>query len=162
GLFLLVPMVLLNAPSGYVDAAFAGAAVSLVLLTALAATAGDRTLSVAAGMAAAHTLSLKGNGIAMVAATLAVTMGVASARRVLEGRAAGPRRLPAYIVGAVVALPGAFWVVRNVLHTHNPLWPVEVKLAGRAVLPGLASMESVLDVAHNTPPVLASLGEPAR
>jgi hypothetical protein len=157
-------MVLLNAPSGYVDAAFAGAAVSFVLLTALAATAGDRALAAAAGMAAAHTLSLKGNGIAVVAATLVVMLGVAGARRLLqlEERSAEARGLSRLVLGAAVALPGAFWVVRNVLHTHNPLWPVEVKISGRAVLPGLASMESVLDVAHNTPPVLASLGEPAR
>ena len=33
--FVLVPMVLLNAPSGYVDAAFAGAVVSLLCLVAL-------------------------------------------------------------------------------------------------------------------------------
>ncbi len=162
GLFLLVPMVLLNAPSGYVDAAFAGAAVSFVLLAALAVRSGDRGLAVAAGMAAAHTLSLKGNGIAVVGSTLAALVAVALVRRSREGHTPGREGVAALAWGAAFALPGAFWALRNVVHTHNPLWPVEVRVAGRPLLPGLASMESVLDVAHNTPPSLASLSEPVR
>jgi hypothetical protein len=60
------------------------------------------------------------------------------------------------------ALPGAFWVVRNVAFTGNPLWPVEVKVAGHVLFAGVASMDQVLSAASNTPPQLARLGEVAR
>lgn len=79
-LFLLVPMVILNAPSGYVDAAFAGATVALFCLGGLLGEVApvDSWLIVGAGMAAAHVLALKGNGIAIVSL---VGVGVAARDR---------------------------------------------------------------------------------
>ena len=163
-LFLLVPMVILNAPTGYVDASFAGATVSAILLSALAFGSAGAELPVvaAAGMATAHALSLKGTGVAVVAA-----VGVAVAA---SGVVHALRKEPLFAQGALsrllvatgFAAPGAFWLLRNVAHTGNPLWPVDVRVAGHEVFAGVASMESVLDVIHNTPAALAPLSEPAR
>jgi hypothetical protein len=152
--FVLVPMNLLNAASGYVDAAFAGAVVALACNAALLATAGQGLFfAVSTGMAAAHVLSLKGNGIAVVGVVgLALAVGAIF------------RRQPArhYSLALALAAPGAFWALRNVARMGNPLWPVQVKLAGRVVLPGTGTMESILDVAHNTPHALVRLSGIAR
>ncbi len=157
GVFLLVPMILLNAPSGYVDAAFAGAAVTLFCTAALLEDPGTPPLLAAAalGMAAALTLSLKGTGLPFVLVT-----GFALGLRALFAR-----RLPslrALAVASACALPGTFWVLRNIANTGNPLWPVTIQLAGHTVFTGVGSMDYVIDAAHNTPPELASLGGIAR
>jgi hypothetical protein len=164
-LFVLVPMVILNAPSGYVDASFGGAAVAFVLLSALAVgpARGDRAVAALAGIAAAHTLSLKGTGVALVVAVTAVIAAREVLARLRPGPSADAGTLTRALgLAACFALPGAFWVLRNVAHTGNPLWPVDVRVAGHGLFAGVASMESVLDVAHNTPAVLAPLSEPAR
>lgn len=162
-LFLLVPIVILNAPTGYVDASFAGAVVSFVLLSALAFSeeSADLVLAAAAGMSAAHALSLKGTGVTTL---LAVSLAVAAAR-VVKRRAGGaplPRFGLRLGVAASFAAPGAFWLVRNLVHTGNPLWPVTIRIAGRDVLPGAASLASILDVAHNTPASFAGLSDVGR
>ncbi|HEX4335031.1 MAG TPA: hypothetical protein VH062_03905 [Polyangiaceae bacterium] len=163
-LFALVPMVILNAPSGYVDAAFAGAAVSCVLLGALAfgSDRDDRVLAGAAGMAAAHALSLKGTGVALVLALGVGVVGVLVTARLRKTPVAVDGLGARLALFAVFAAPGAFWLLRNVAHTGNPLWPVDVVVAGHRVFTGVASMESVLDVVHNTPTALARLSEPGR
>lgn len=152
--FVLVPMVLLNAPSAYVDAAFAGAVVSLLCLVALWSTAEslDAALVAATGMAAANVASLKGTGLPFVTIAFAAAIVVTRAKR----------RLSSTVLALAFAAPGAFWTLRNVLHTKNPIWPVELRLLEHTVFPGVGSADQILDVAHNTPPSLASVGEPAR
>jgi hypothetical protein len=163
-LFVLVPMVILNAPSGYVDASFAGAAVSCVLLLALVfgSPRTDVVLAAAAGMATAHTLSLKGTGVAIVlAASVAVAVALLIAKLGdAKGAVLGLR--PRLLTALLFAAPGSFWALRNLVHTGNPLWPVDVRVAGHRLFAGVASMESVLDVLHNTPASLASLSGPNR
>jgi hypothetical protein len=167
-LFVLAPMTLLNAPSGYVDAAFAGATVALFCTSALCLLRPqpDAWSCAAAGMAAAHVLALKGTGIAFVACAL-LCVGCVLALRGLRAHRRRqvvftPALLRLLLVAGVCVLPGAFWVVRNVAFTGNPLWPVEVKVAGHVLFAGVASMDAVLSAASNTPPELASLGEGAR
>lgn len=152
--FVLVPMVLLNASSGYVDAAFAGAVVSLLCMVALAATAEPLHAGVvaAAGMAAANVVSLKGTGLPFLAIAFATTVWFARPKH----------RLPHLAPALAFAAPGAFWTVRNIVHTGNPIWPVEFRFLGRTILPGIGSADQILDVAHNTPPSLASAGEAVR
>jgi hypothetical protein len=152
-LFALCPMVILNAPSGYVDAAFAGALVTLLSAATVLRESGDRDLGAAAvtGMAAALVLALKGNGLGFVAI---VAVALASSRSL---RKDGRRALA---LAAVMALPGAFWVLRDVVHTGNPLWPVRIALGGHVLLPGVASMTDILDVSHNTPPALEDFPGP--
>jgi hypothetical protein len=162
-LFLLVPIVILNAPTGYVDASFAGAVVSCFLLSALAFgdARPDFVLVAAAGMAAAHALSLKGTGVSTLLAASGATAVVLVARRLAGSPlpAAFARRLG---VAAVFAAPGAFWLVRNVVHTGNPLWPVAIRVAGHDLFSGVAPLAAIMDAAHNTPPALARLNEASR
>ena len=166
-LFVLAPMTLLNAPSGYVDAAFAAATIALFCSSALwlASARADMWLAAATGMAAAHVLALKGTGIAFVGCAGLCLAGAAALQWFVTRRTqpiAWGRLLRSVGVAVVCALPGAFWVARNVAHTGNPLWPVEVKLAGHVVFAGVASMDQVLSAASNTPPQLVPLGEGAR
>jgi hypothetical protein len=167
-LFVLAPMTLLNAPSGYVDAAFAGATVALLCTSALwlLAEQPDAWLAAATGMSGAHVLALKGTGIAF-AVCVAMCMSAVLALRWFRARAAGTPFVSRALVRSLVlmklcALPGVFWIARNVVMTGNPLWPVEIKLAGHVVFAGVASMDEVLSTASNTPPQLATLGEAAR
>lgn len=155
GAFLLVPMTLLNAPSGYVDAAFGGACVALFCLAAGFGVPGSSrpAVGVALGMAACHVLALKGTGIAFVAVT-----ALSVVARELGVRRTSPRALALALCPAgLFALPGAFWAVRDVIHTGNPLWPVAVQALGRTWLPGVGTMEQVLDVRNNMPPELSRL-----
>ena len=155
--FLLVPMLILNAPVGYVDAAFASACVCLFCSTALCVApvsidgsmpARSPWLWLAAGMAAAHVLALKGTGLPFV--VLVVGLCVVQAVR---------RRQTPSLFGTLAfgfaAAPGLFWPLRNLAHTGNPLWPIRVSIGGKVLLPGVGSAEQILDVAANTPPELA-------
>lgn len=154
--FLLVPMVVLNAPSGYADAAFAGATVALLCSAAIFSERADppRWSSVLVGMAVAHVLALKGTGVAIVAvAAIGVLARIGPA---LTGSMAPPLAL-----SAALAAPGAFWLARNVVHTGNPLWPVELHVLGHTFR-GVGSMAAVLDVEHNMPAEFRSIGEGAR
>jgi len=148
-LFLLVPIVILNAPSGYVDAAFGGATVALVCLAAVLrrSTKRDVWLAAATGMAAAHVLALKGNGVVFVALTALLLFASSSARRSSN-----------LAVALACALPGAFWALRNVMHTGNPLFPVSVQFAGHTLLHGVGSVSQILDEANNTPRAFRALG----
>jgi hypothetical protein len=167
-LFVLAPMTLLNAPSGYVDAAFAGATVALLCTSALwlVTAQPDAWLAAATGMSGAHVLALKGTGIAF-AVCVAACMSAMLALRWFRSRAARAPFVSRALVRSLVimklcALPGVFWIARNIVFTGNPLWPVEIKLAGHVVFAGVASMDEVLSTASNTPPQLAALGEVAR
>ena len=152
--FVLVPMVLLNASSGYVDAAFAGAVVALLCLTALCSSADTlhTGLLLAMGMAAANVVSLKGTGLPFVGIAFVAAFAFAGAKR----------RVPKMAIALAFAVPGAFWALRNLLHTNNPIWPVELRLLGRTIFPGVGSADQILDVAHNTPPSFATVGEVGR
>ena len=151
--FVLVPMNLLNASSGYVDAAFAGAVVALACNAALldANRETDLVFAGTTGMAAAHALSLKGNGVFIVG-VVAVGLAVRALRRRTTARG--------LTLAGLLALPGTFWLVRNLVHANNPLWPMEVRLAGHLVFPGIRTMDALLDPLHNTPPELAGLSAP--
>lgn len=152
--FVLVPMVLLNAPSGYVDAAFAGAVISLLCLVALCLSMEtlDTGLVAITGIAAANVLSLKGTGLPFFAVVAAASLVFAVAKR----------RGARMALAIPFAAPGAFWALRNVLHTKNPFWPVELRLLGHTVLPGVGSADQILDTLHNTPLRLASASEGVR
>ena len=116
--FVLAPIGLLNAPSGYVDAAFSGALV----------------------------MALKGTGFAFVAVALLAA----------GGRGYFAKSLSASKVGWIVlfSLPGLFWITRNAVFTGNPLWPIDLTVAGIHLLSGVSPVDSIMDVVHNTPPEL--------
>ena len=119
--FALVPMVLLNAPSSYVDAAFGAAAVSLFCLAALVACTDTGVLgapiALGAGMAASHVLCLKGTGVAFVGLTAALALVVILRAKRFDGRAFAPA-----VLAASVAPSGcsATWCTRKI---HSTQWP---------------------------------------
>ena len=153
--FLLVPMLILNAPSGYVDASFASACVCFFCSAALCLPGASPWLFFTAGMAAAHVLALKGTGLPF----LVLIVGVCGVRALWQRRAPSP----AAIGGCVLAtVPGLFWPLRNLVQTGNPLWPIRVSIGGKELLPGVGTAEQILDVASNTPAALASHAPPVR
>lgn len=156
GIYLLVPINLLNAPSGYVDAAFGGAVVALVALGALwSGGAAPRTaLAAGTGMAAALVLAIKGTGLAFVVVVL-----VALAWRLWRRRTG---RAHDVALAGVLGASGLFWILRNMWHTGNPVFPVQVSVAGQVLFAGTGSLAEVLDYAHNRPPALSALPEVAR
>ncbi len=154
--YALVPMNVLNTPSGYVDAAFAGALTAGLATGAEWAFApGDRRTynvrtSVAFGAALALAACTKANGSVFALALGGVAVG---ARWWLRGR---PHAVD-LATGAVAFSPGLFWLIRNVVVTGDPLWPVDLAVGGHVLAKGKGPLEQVLDVAHNVPAELAAL-----
>lgn len=148
--FLLVPMLILNAPSGYVDAAFASACVCLFCSAALAFAPGASAwIGFAAGMSAAHVIALKGTGLPFVV----LVVGLCFLRVLLRRRAPSLAGVGLFALGTA---PGCFWPLRNLVYTGNPLYPIRVSFGGKVILQGVGSAEQILDVASNTPASLAS------
>jgi hypothetical protein len=152
--FLLVPMLILNAPSGYADAAFASACVCLfcsVALCVASRSSGQPSpwLLLVAGMATAHVLALKGTGLPFVV----LVLGLCAVRALYQRRGLSLAALGTF---SLAAAPGLFWALRNVVHTGNPLWPIRVSFGGKVLLAGVGSAEQILDVVANTPAQLAS------
>jgi hypothetical protein len=147
--FLLVPMLILNAPSGYVDAAFASACVCLFCTAALCVASAPPWIFLAAGMSTAHVLALKGTGLPFAV----LVVGLCVLRALIQRRSPSLHALGAF---ALSALPGLFWPLRNVINTGNPLWPIRLSLGGKELLPGVGTADQILDVAGNTPALLAS------
>ncbi|MET0286635.1 MAG: hypothetical protein ABW352_19290 [Polyangiales bacterium] len=143
GLFLLVPMHLLNAPSGYADAAFAGAMACLVV--AVARLERDEAAWSELGVAAAWTMALKPHGIAYAGLALLVAVW----------RRARTWRDP--MKAAAIASTGLVFALRNVVREGNPIYPVEVRIAGRVVLPGRESLDAILTPTFNVPAELTAL-----
>ena len=164
GLFLLVPMHLLNAPSGYADAAFAGTLV--VFFVALArwveVAVARPALLAELGMAAALSIGLKPHGFAFVGASLAgaslVRWRLLLVRTSGHERKSGLSRIALELGGvATLALPGLFFALRNVRHTGNPIYPLELRVAGHLLLRGKSSLDSLLTPDYNVPAQLLAL-----
>jgi len=153
GLFLLVPMHLLNAPSGYADAALAGALVCLLVAVARfvhrEGEQGGSALDL--GVAASLVIALKPHGFAFAALSLAVGA-------VLRARARGLRAALVELAPvALLATPGLFFAARNVAMTGNPVYPLEVRVAGHVLFAGQASLDGILTPDYNVPAQLRAL-----
>lgn len=154
-LFLLVPMLMLNAASGYVDAAFASACICLFCTASLCVSGASPWLLFAAGMSTAHVLGLKGTGLPFVV----LIVGLCFVRAIVQRRSPALRALAVFL-GA--AAPGLFWPLRNIVNTGNPLYPISVSIGGKEVLPGVGTAEQILGAAANTPKLLADHAPPVR
>jgi hypothetical protein len=151
-LFALVPMHLLNAPSGYADAPFAAAMAGLFLCAArFSAGDGDGRLSVLLGVCAGFVIALKPPGIAFAGLVL-LAAAIVRARR---GSLA--ETLRALAVPALLAAPGLFFLARNVWIAHNPLYPLEVRVLGHVLFPGEGSLDGILTPDANVPKALRAL-----
>jgi hypothetical protein len=157
GLFLLVPMHLLNAPSGYADAAFSGVLVSFLVAVARWATPATPAQSarlaarIDLGLSACLVVALKPHGLAFVG--LGLVLGLGLRTQVLGIR----RAIEEFALAAAVALPGLFFAARNVVMTGNPLYPLEVRLGGQLLLRGEASLDGILTPTFNVPAELAAM-----
>lgn len=140
GLYLLVPMHLLNAPSGYADAAFAGAMACM----AIALARRDRNAWLDLGLAAGWTLALKPHGVVYAGLALASFAVLARDWRRLAGAVA-------------LAAPGLAFAARNVLHSGNPVYPLEVRWNGRVILFGRSTFNQILTPSYNVPAELLAL-----
>jgi hypothetical protein len=151
GLFLLVPIHVLNAPSGYADAAFSGLLVSMFYLAARWARGSREHIDlILLGACAALVTALKPHGFAFAL----LTLGAAFA---LRARADGLRRAGAQLAWVTCALlPGFFFCARNLAHGVSPLYPVELRVLGHVLFPG-ARLDDVLTIESNVPALLRAL-----
>ncbi len=146
-LFLFVPVCVTQATTTYVDAALA-ASVAVVAAGALEATAdvlaGRSAVRAipALGAGVGLTLSIKASGLSLGLLPL-VVLGVLI---VVRGRA----RLRGHLlflggVVAVVLVVAGYFYVRNAWHKGNPIYPVQVTLGGREILPGIPLREQITE-----------------
>jgi hypothetical protein len=151
GLFLLVPIHVLNAPSGYADAAFAGMVVSMFYLAARWVRGSRRPIDlILLGAAAALVVALKPHGLAFALATSAAAFVL---RVQKDGLRSAVVQL-GWVLGAM--LPGFFFCARNLWHGVSPLYPVEVRVFGHVLFPG-ESLDNVLTIEANVPAQLRAV-----
>jgi hypothetical protein len=151
-LFALVPMHVLNAPSGYADTPFSAALVTLIFTAARFARGdADFALRILLGVSAGFTIAFKPPGIAFAG----IVLGLAS---ILRRRHTGlGETARALVVPLVVLVPGLFFLVRNIVVAHNPLYPLEVRAFGQVIFPGEGSLDGILTPDANVPKALRAL-----
>jgi hypothetical protein len=160
GLFALTPIVLVQAPTNYVDVIVAACTLaSLHALVRFAATGATQRL-VVAGLAAGLVLGTKGTGVVWAGALLlaAVVVVVALTRAGRISRGAASRGLAVFLATCVAL--GSYWYIRNWIETGNPAYPFEVRLAGSTLFEGPLRVEDVLtqpDVGGGPPWLVAVL-----
>lgn len=146
-LFTFVPVVVTQANTTYVDAAL-GASVAVVAAAALEATADVldgrspmRTVP-ALGAGIGLALSIKASGLALGFLPLILLAVVMLAHDRKAWRQHARFMVAALAVTAVVA---GYFYVRNVWHKGNPIYPVQVTLLGREILPGVPLREQITE-----------------
>jgi hypothetical protein len=170
--YLCVPVNIFQAPTLYVDSAYASAAIATLasfavagggLVTTARAPLGRRawTLAVLTGGSAGLALGAKASALVLVFACL-LWLGAAFAA---DARFQPHRlRRAAPLVGAVTAialLVGGYWYVRNFVKEQSPVYPVGVSLGQHVLFPGVSIHDSIGEEA-NTPRPLRSLSPVAR
>jgi hypothetical protein len=146
GLFVLTPVVLAQASTGYADVLIGATALGGLHLLVRFHVTGQARLLVPAGLAIGLVLGTKGTGVVWGV----VLLGLGA---VLLGRASLMGRLPprraaaagAALVSGAVAL-GGFWYARNWIDTGNPLYPFAVDVAGVEIFAGPLRVGEVLTV----------------
>ncbi|MBN2171748.1 MAG: hypothetical protein JW819_10570 [Candidatus Krumholzibacteriota bacterium] len=160
GLLAGVPVLVGQSGTCYVDPAFSAAVMASFAAAALfSRDAGRHPVSRGLLLGACLGLMLGTKGLG--APFLLVTLPVAVLARLLAGGLSAWRRP---LVGGLVALAaalavGVYWYARNMIHTGNPLFPVELRLGERLLAAGY-DMKGLL--AANMPDWLASLPRAAR
>jgi hypothetical protein len=135
------PIVLVQAPTGFVDVILAAWAVAgLHWLVRAAATGAVRPLvltSVTAGLL----LGSKGIGLVWGLALVAGASVVVLARARRSSRTAMVRRLGVVVLPALVL--GSYWYARNWIDTGNPFEPFRVEVAGKVLFDGPVTFTGV-------------------
>ncbi|MBN1510997.1 MAG: hypothetical protein JXB13_03205 [Phycisphaerae bacterium] len=137
---LSVPMVVFQSFSGYVDLYATASWLSALLAIAWAMRATTarqrRNLILLAGLSAGVALGAR-TSFLVVTALLAAVLAAEMWFRPHEGRTHAPapvRNVAWFGVGLLVCT--TFWFTRATMHTGNPIYPIEVKVAGTTLLPG--------------------------
>lgn len=144
---LFVPIVVIQATTGYIDVATGGVVLACAALTLLywsgtLQTPGGRILLYAA---LGYLAGTKGNGL-----ELAALFGVASFVPDLVRR----RLHPSHLLGLAAALPWVSWYGANLVWFHNPIWPVAVPGLSK-LFPFQQQLSDLLD--SNVPPEFAGV-----
>ncbi len=138
---MLSPVVVIHPLSGYVDVVFAGLLAAAVAFAALAAEEGRLRHVVMAALASGLALGVKGSFLYLGIMVLVVLAGRRVWSRLREGR---PRLLVARLalIAVVFSVGCAFWYGRNAIDTGNPLYPINVRVAGVEVFHGPVGLPS--------------------
>jgi len=167
-LFLLVPSVMQEFPTTYVDAPLAGAetaALGFLSAAALKIMRGTNARRAVAGLGIALGLAIgvKGTGVLVAGGSLTgllVTHVLLSKDGAIFTRVRRALR-DVVIAGVLCAAVGGYWYGRNFLHTGTPLYPIGVSIFGYSVFPGAALDKRVVEYA-GLPIELRELSQPMR
>ena len=155
--FLAVPAWHLGSTTAYVDVGLAAATCAFVAVTVWRLRGTDHAgVALLWGAAAGLTASVKGTGL-LIAALGVVLLVVDLVRREPDRRPAALRALALGV--AVLVLVGGLWPARALVHTGNPVHPVELRLGAKILAPGTDAHAAA---ALSTPADLAGLPDPLR
>jgi hypothetical protein len=159
---MLAPVNMGQAPTSYVDTAYAAslcAALAFVAVLVGCVMRGDSFSPAGAalriGASAGLALGIKGSGILHIAVLLgiaALALGWSAWRSGEAVRALLLRHARVLVLAVVAATAvGGYWYGRNTLHMGNPLGPFRVAIAGHTILPG-EDPAVLISEKGNTPP----------
>ncbi|WP_394848845.1 hypothetical protein LZC95_15495 [Pendulispora brunnea] len=166
--FLLVPVNVSQGPTTYVDSALGSCIATACAATLHAcshylrmrgrATAPWKTL-VPLGASLGLAIGIKATGLPLsLLCITAVVFGsvVATLRSGDTLRLSTAHRVLPYLIGvvAMTLVVGGYWYVRDYIYMKNPLYPVELRVAGHVVFPG-RPLNEVIAEENNTPALMA-------
>lgn len=140
--FLLIPANLYQYGSTYVDTAFACGTIALLALLSFDLLDDERCRfgqHLAVGCAMGNIVAIKSTGPLIVAASVFAYLicSILLSRRARASRPLSQRCGGMAISLMLAAAVGGFWYARNYSHHGNPLYPVQVSVAGQTILPGV-------------------------
>jgi|GEM_PF-639885 len=148
-LFVLVPTNVGQAASTYVDTAYCSSVIAFLafffaLLRSALLGASARLplpLAAAAGAALGLALGVKAPalglaGLAVFAIAIALFVRLRRRSMRLRKRALVSAAASLALMGGIALAIGGFWYFRNAVAMHNPMYPFEIKLAGRVIFDG--------------------------
>ena len=139
-LFAGAPEVATQAGSALVDVDFAAAFLLAIFFLLEYRARGATGALVLAGLAAGFLAGTKTLGVVFAVLLVPVAILCVTARRERDDPLAAP-----LLLALAAALPlGGFWYVRNWEATGNPLFPLELRIGGALVFPGVHGREEML------------------
>jgi hypothetical protein len=128
------PIVLVQAPTGFVDVILAAWTVAGLHWVVRACATGATRPLVLASVAAGLLLGSKGTGVIWGLALVTAAVAVVIVQAWRRTRPASLRRLAVAVVPAL--LLGSYWYARNWIDTGNPFEPFRIEVAGHVVFDG--------------------------
>ncbi len=132
---MLAPVVAAQPLALYVDVALAAFVLAATAFAALAAAQGRFAHLALAALSAGLAMGVKVSFL-YFSATIVVVLANRHVWRLLTGGRWWRAVARVTLAAALFALPCAFWYLRNLLDTGNPLYPFHVKVAGATLFSG--------------------------